>query len=600
MVKPVVIHKQQQQQEQQQQQKQVQQQLPPMHPFFGNRRKSVSTAEPTAVKADQQGAPGIQTKVAAVVVAVAVAEDVCASGAPRSSTSPVVVPDSQPTRRTSSRLCSKRPSVDDPPSSSSTDTTDTTTTTTRTTTSMDSWGGEGAVGRNKKRHSLPNARAGPPPPPTLAPSTNAPVAVDLSGPELHPFFRKGKAPPVKSKEEILLERQQKLAQERLYSTKLASVLTSNHQHAGPSATEEPIVRTFFQQRTNTYIGESGAAGGSREVPSNSTIATTITTATPLATIPARFATAEECHVGRTLPSAMRTSDLPWKRRTLSAMCSAPWKYTIHEDAHSLHAETPETPSGNLTPDDIHDRFVQHYPESLLLQRPYQRIVQTLAASSDDKDVILPEKYRPQAVEHILTACPKDASSLNEIRNWLASFLPSSSVATSSTADSDSDDFSLSDSSDFETPEKPRRKSSITAKSQKKHGNMKKKKKKRRLSVPSAVLLHSDHPTIKTASVFALSQELGFDVFEVNCGMRRSGADLLELIGECTLSHLVHHQEHYLGQDATKRLSLILLESVDIVFPHDANFWKTLMKIISTSRRPIVMTCNGMCERGRTD
>ncbi|EXJ84821.1 hypothetical protein A1O3_05494 [Capronia epimyces CBS 606.96] len=147
---------------------------------------------------------------------------------------------------------------------------------------------------------------------------------------------------------------------------------------------------------------------------------------------------------------------------------------------------------------------------------------------------------------------------------------------------------------------------------------------------------------KTAAVFAVAQQLGFEVFEIHAGMRRSARDIQEKVGDMTQNHLVQQADSlsrgssmslddsnaanspYPEQLATnqptmanfmnpnkgatnqkatgalggkeakikaQKQSLILLEEVDILFEEDKGFWSGVQSLIRTSKRPVIMTCN---------
>ncbi|KAF3770577.1 P-loop containing nucleoside triphosphate hydrolase protein [Cryphonectria parasitica EP155] len=163
---------------------------------------------------------------------------------------------------------------------------------------------------------------------------------------------------------------------------------------------------------------------------------------------------------------------------------------------------------------------------------------------------------------------------------------------------------------------------------------------------NAVVISGPHGCGKTSAVYAIAKELGFEVFEINAGSRRSGKDVLEKIGDMTRNHLVqHHQtdasslsvneeavaeDIKSGKQATmnsffkakttplpakpkkvvkqelstlpkadpkktspkhQKQSLILLDEVDILYEEDKNFWSTVMTLIAQSRRPFIMTCS---------
>ncbi|KAL2682744.1 hypothetical protein Neosp_007199 [[Neocosmospora] mangrovei] len=157
---------------------------------------------------------------------------------------------------------------------------------------------------------------------------------------------------------------------------------------------------------------------------------------------------------------------------------------------------------------------------------------------------------------------------------------------------------------------------------------------------NAVVISGPHGSGKTAAIYAVAKELGFEIFEINPGSRRSGKDILEKVGDMTRNHLVQQhradptteaEEDEVTRDlksgkqgmmtaffqpkaaaASKKpakkstegksnettkgsqgqkQSLILLEEVDILYEEDKQFWATLVGMMVQSKRPFIMTCN---------
>lgn len=163
---------------------------------------------------------------------------------------------------------------------------------------------------------------------------------------------------------------------------------------------------------------------------------------------------------------------------------------------------------------------------------------------------------------------------------------------------------------------------------------------------NCVLISGPHGSGKTATVYAIAKELGFEIFEINSSSRRGGKDIMEKVGDMTRNHLVHHGGHDKKKTAeeddndettkdlksgkqgmmtsffkpkvgappktnatkpsipakdeakaksstprSQKQSLILIEEVDVLYEEDKQFWSTLMGLISQSRRPFVMTCS---------
>lgn len=155
---------------------------------------------------------------------------------------------------------------------------------------------------------------------------------------------------------------------------------------------------------------------------------------------------------------------------------------------------------------------------------------------------------------------------------------------------------------------------------------------------NTILLSGPHGCGKSAAVYAVAKELGFEIFEINSSTRRSGKDILEKVGDMTRNHLVqqHRAETATNTDeetmnevksgkqatmgsffkakpsATKKAapkkvakvddkpktpakaqkqSLILIEEADVLYEEDKQFWASLVSMMSQSKRPFVITCN---------
>ncbi|KAK9364954.1 hypothetical protein V1509DRAFT_634723 [Lipomyces kononenkoae] len=110
---------------------------------------------------------------------------------------------------------------------------------------------------------------------------------------------------------------------------------------------------------------------------------------------------------------------------------------------------------------------------------------------------------------------------------------------------------------------------------------------------NVLILSGPTSSFKTASVYAAAMELGFFVFEIHAGQKRSGKDIFDQVGEMSQSHLVHHKSgvpHDRDTPVFKQKSLVLLEDVDIIYEEDKAFWSSLTKFIETSKRPVILTC----------
>ncbi|KAM0793643.1 hypothetical protein ACM66B_001074 [Microbotryomycetes sp. NB124-2] len=128
------------------------------------------------------------------------------------------------------------------------------------------------------------------------------------------------------------------------------------------------------------------------------------------------------------------------------------------------------------------------------------------------------------------------------------------------------------------------------------------------STSNVVLLSGPVGSGKTATVYAVAHELGWNVLEMNPGAKRSGKDIERLVGNLGQNHTVTalkasrstlqsapgasgpSPSNVQASDRT----LILLEEVDVLYRDDKDFWSGVREAAQHSMRPLVLTCDDLC------
>lgn len=210
--------------------------------------------------------------------------------------------------------------------------------------------------------------------------------------------------------------------------------------------------------------------------------------------------------------------------------------------------------------------------------------------------------------------------------------------------SDDEDYELNELSEDEADWAPSGSRGIMRKTVLRPGGLSKDREGDKIA--NTLVISGPHGCGKTAAVYAVANELGFEVFEINSCSRRSGKDILAKIGNMTKNHHVNQRQSTNAVDGqvptaddetakeiksgkqatmgaffklksaapkpekpakgeedqqqkevkrdspkTQRQSLILLEEADILYAEDKQFWTTVVELIAESKRPFVVTCN---------
>lgn len=167
-----------------------------------------------------------------------------------------------------------------------------------------------------------------------------------------------------------------------------------------------------------------------------------------------------------------------------------------------------------------------------------------------------EKYKPSSSDEFLV----NSGPVHGLKKWLSAWKdPSNRISL------DSDD-------DFEDESRDSR-ASVT-------------------SIGNAILIYGPCGSGKTSSVMALAAEMHFNVLEINGGAKRTRKKMLQELHEATQSHQLRKENHVKRkntQENMKKLSLILIEDADVIFEQDDGFISGVAQLVSTSKRPVVIS-----------
>ncbi|XP_037906727.1 ATPase family AAA domain-containing protein 5 [Hermetia illucens] len=220
--------------------------------------------------------------------------------------------------------------------------------------------------------------------------------------------------------------------------------------------------------------------------------------------------------------------------------------------------------------------VQQVSDSVVMLKTNSKVNDDENGFSVNGEMMFTEKYKPMTSDQVLV----NLQPVSQLKNFLSGW----QNGRCSAFNDSSDDFEASNDSNYS-------------------------------GFCNCVVLCGPSSSGKTNAVFALANELNFNVLEINAGMKRNGKKLLQEMQEATQSHLVKSDKPNMlkrslsgnkakdldGNDSSSisdlsgsaKLSLILVEDADIVFEQDSGFVEAVYQLVNTSKRPVIIISNSL-------
>ncbi|KAF2995663.1 hypothetical protein E8E13_001775 [Curvularia kusanoi] len=264
-----------------------------------------------------------------------------------------------------------------------------------------------------------------------------------------------------------------------------------------------------------------------------------------------------------------------------------------DDQTSISCEDVRLPSRLLTTGiDIQNKVRAHIraPIETLAQRLYAKTHPAITTLFDEiENTLTPfdegrcevqawaQKYRPTRADHVL----QPGKEANTLKDWLKSLTvmavgaaqhPTKAADTKKPAKKKrktaADDWIIYSDEEDEEEEM----TELDPNHNPVSGHQRSLARSRWTRNKNVVLLSGPHGCGKSATVYAVAKELDFEVFELHSGVRRSGKDIQDKVGDMTANHLVNHQR---GDVPVKPKPAVVVTDNDTDNERDSAFQKDL-------------------------